>query len=251
MRLVCFEMDKKVMYGAAEGNRAAIIEGDVFGDYKVTDRTVSLDTVKILPPCTPSKAVCVGLNYRDHAEEMNIQLPKSPTLFIKPSTSLIGHLDDIVYPEAMSGRVDYECELVVIIKKKAKHISVEDAKEYILGYTCGNDVTARDLQPKDGQWTVSKSFDTFMPLGPWIVTDVDPTNLDIKTYLNGEVKQESNTKYLIFNPFELVSYISNVMTLNPEDVIMTGTPSGISPMKKGDKVEIDIESIGRLVNYIK
>lgn len=246
MKIMRFEKDGKIMYGSVDGDKVTLMEGDV-----LTDKVVPVDSVKILPPCTPKKAVCVGLNYKDHAAEVGAALPTSPTLFLKPSTSLIGHMDDIIYPEGMTKRVDYECELVIVIGKKAKNVGVDEAKDYILGYTCGNDVTARDLQPMDGQWTVAKSFDTFMPLGPWIVTDIDPTNLDVKTYLNGELKQSSNTKNLVFNAFELVSYISKVMTLEPGDVIMTGTPAGISPMKKGDRVEIEVESIGRLVNYVR
>lgn len=246
MKIMRFEKDNKVMYGSVDGDRVTLMEGDV-----LTDKAVAVDSVKILPPCTPKKAVCVGLNYKDHAAEVGAPLPTSPTLFLKPSTSLIGHKDDIIYPKELTKRVDYECELVIVISKEAKDVAVDEAKDYILGYTCGNDVTARDLQPMDGQWTIAKSFDTFMPIGPWIVTDIDPTSLDIKTYLNGELKQSSNTKNLVFNAFELVSYISKIMTLEPGDIIMTGTPSGISPMKKGDKVEIEIESIGRLVNYVR
>jgi 2-keto-4-pentenoate hydratase/2-oxohepta-3-ene-1,7-dioic acid hydratase in catechol pathway len=192
----------------------------------------------------------LGPTIRDHAEEIGIALPSSPVLFIKPSTSVIGHLDYIEYPE-MTNRVDYECELAAVIGKRAKNVTADKAKEYIFGFTCGNDVTARDLQPKDGQWTVSKSFDTFLPLGPWIETDIDPSNLEIRTYLNGKVMQASNTRYLIFDTCALVSHISRIMTLNPGDIIMTGTPSGISPMQKGDKVEVEIEGIGKLVNYIK
>lgn len=251
MKFVCFKRNGKAVYGAVEGSKAIVIDGDIFEDFRLTNEEIALDSLEILPPCSPSKAVCVGLNYRDHAEEVGVPLPTSPTLFIKPSTSVIGHEDYIEYPVEMSQRVDYECELAIVIKKETKNVTVEEAKDCILGYTCGNDVTARDLQPTDGQWTVAKSFDTFMPIGPWIVTDIDPTNLEIKTYLNGEVKQKSNTKNLVFNPFELVSYISKVMTLNPGDVIMTGTPSGISPMVSGDKVEVEIESIGTLTNYVK
>ncbi|KPU46304.1 ureidoglycolate lyase [Oxobacter pfennigii] len=250
MKLVRFEKDGKVSYGSIENDKITLIEGDIFGSFSLTREIISLDEVRLLAPCTPNKAICVGLNYKDHAEEVNIPLPSSPTLFMKPSTTLIGPKDYIEYPE-MSKRVDYECELVIVIKKEAKNVSAEQAKDVILGYTCGNDVTARDLQPSDGQWTLAKSFDTFMPLGPWIATDVNPYNLNIKTYLNGEVKQNSNTKHLIFGCFELVSYISRVMTLKPGDVIMTGTPSGIAAMNKGDKVEIEIESIGKLVNYLR
>ena len=209
-----------------------------------------MDEIKILPPVVPSKAVCIGLNYHDHIEETNSKVPDRPVVFIKPSTAVIGHMDDIKYPE-LSKRVDYEGELAVVIGKKAKDINVNDAKEYIFGYTCGNDVTARDLQPADGQWTVSKSFDTFLPLGPWIETELDPLNLEIRTYLNDELKQSSNTRHLIFDPYTLVSYISQIMTLLHGDIILTGTPSGIGPMKKGDKVVVEIENIGSLINYVK
>lgn len=250
MKLICFLKDNKEMYGVVENNNIRIINGDIFKEYTLTDEIVSIDRVKILPPCKPTKAVCVGLNYKDHAEEMKLELPKSPTLFIKPSTCVIGHMDYIEYPK-MSNRVDYECEMVIVIGKKAKAVNIEKAKEYIIGYTCGNDVTARDLQTKDGQWTVAKSFDSFLPFGPFIETEVDPLELNIKTYLNGEVKQKSNTKNLIFNAYELVSYISNIMTLYPGDIIMTGTPSGIGPMQKGDIVDIEIEHIGKLTNYIR
>ncbi len=203
----------------------------------------------LLAPCVPGKAVCVGLNYKDHAMELGLAPPQSPVLFMKPSTSLIGPGDTIVYPD-MSQRVDYEAELVVVIGRKAARISEEKALDYVLGYTCGNDVTARDLQPKDGQWTVSKSFDTFMPLGPWIETELDPAHLSIKAILNGEVRQSSHTGNLIFSVPKLISYISRIMTLEPGDVIMTGTPSGIGPMKKGDRIAVEIEGIGTLENIV-
>jgi 2-keto-4-pentenoate hydratase/2-oxohepta-3-ene-1,7-dioic acid hydratase in catechol pathway len=189
------------------------------------------------------------VNYRDHAEEMKTPLPKEPLLFLKPSTSVIGPGEGIVYPK-MSKRVDYEAELAVVIRKMAKAVPEERAAEYILGYTCLNDVTARDLQPKDGQWTTSKGFDTFAPIGPWIVTDIDPHHLEISSYLNGERRQHSNTKNLIFGSHQLVSFISHVMTLLPGDVIATGTPSGIGPMTIGDKIDVVIEGIGTLSNII-
>ncbi|MHB8277072.1 MAG: fumarylacetoacetate hydrolase family protein [Candidatus Humimicrobiaceae bacterium] len=187
-----------------ESNEIRVLSGDIFGSLDVTAERFSLDDVKILPPCSPSKAVCVGLNYKEHVEESGFAIPKSPVIFMKPSTAVIGHMGNIKYPE-MSKRVDYECELAVVIKKKTKNITVEEAKGAILGFTCGNDVSARDLQPSDGQWTIAKSFDTFLPLGPWIETDVDPSNLRIRTYLNGEVKQDSNTKHLIFDVYTLLS----------------------------------------------
>ena len=193
--------------------------------------------------------MAVGLNYRDHAEEVKLEIPKEPVLFLKPPTSAIGPGEGIVYPK-MSKRLDYEGELAIVIGKQAKAVPEEKAKEYILGYSCLNDVTARDLQPKTGQWTLSKSFDTFAPIGPWIVTDIDPHQLEISTYLNGERKQHSNTRNLIFSPEKLVSFISEVMTLLPGDVIATGTPSGIGRMAVGDKVEVVIEGIGTLVNVV-
>lgn len=250
MKIVSFQLNGNVSYGVIENNEIMLIEGDIFGDFVVTDTRVSLDEIKILPPVVPSKAVCIGLNYHDHIEETNSKVPDRPVVFIKPSTAVIGHMDDIKYPE-LSKRVDYEGELAVVIGKKAKDINVNDAKEYIFGYTCGNDVTARDLQPADGQWTISKSFDTFLPLGPWIETELDPLNLEIRTYLNDELKQSSNTRHLIFDPYTLVSYISQIMTLLHGDIILTGTPSGIGPMKKGDKVVVEIENIGSLINYVK
>ncbi|HQA59827.1 MAG TPA: fumarylacetoacetate hydrolase family protein [Tepidanaerobacteraceae bacterium] len=250
MKIVSFQLNGNVSYGVIENNEIMLIEGDIFGDFVVTDTRVSLDEIKILPPVVPSKAVCIGLNYHDHIEETNSKVPDRPVVFIKPSTAVIGHMDDIKYPE-LSKRVDYEGELAVVIGKKAKDINVNEAKEYIFGYTCGNDVTARDLQPADGQWTVSKSFDTFLPLGPWIETELDPLNLEIRTFLNDELKQSSNTRHLIFDPYTLVSYISQIMTLLHGDIILTGTPSGIGPMKKGDKVVVEIENIGSLINYVK
>ena len=228
MKIVSFQLNGNVSYGVIENNEIMLIEGDIFGDFVVTDTRVSLDEIKILPPVVPSKAVCIGLNYHDHIEETNSKVPDRPVVFIKPSTAVIGHMDDIKYPE-LSKRVDYEGELAVVIGKKAKDINVNDAKEYIFGYTCGNDVTARDLQPADGQWTVSKSFDTFLPLGPWIETELDPLNLEIRTYLNDELKQSSNTRHLIFDPYTLVSYISQIMTLLHGDIILTGTPRELAP----------------------
>ncbi len=212
-------------------------------------KRVSLAQVKLLAPCRPGKAVCVGLNYRDHADEFGHAYPTSPVLFIKPSTSLLNPGESIHYP-SLSKRVDYEAELVAVIGTTAKYVPVERALEYVLGYTCGNDVTARDLQPQDGQWTVAKSFDTFMPLGPWIETDIDPTNLGVKSVLNGQLRQSSSTKYLIFPVANLVAYISQIMTLEPGDVIMTGTPSGVGPMQPGDTIRVEIDGIGVLENSI-
>lgn len=197
----------------------------------------------------PSKIIAVGLNYVDHAKELKMEIPSEPILFVKPPTSVIYHKDAIIYPP-QTNELHYEAELAVVIKDKIKNIKPEEAEKHILGYTCGNDVTARDLQRKDGQWTRSKSFDTFCPLGPDIVSGIDPDNLAIKLYLNGELKQASNTSNMIFKVNQLVSFISNIMTLEPQDVILTGTPPGVGPMQAGDTVEVEIEGIGKLTNKI-
>jgi len=197
----------------------------------------------------PSKIVAVGLNYRDHAAEMKEALPQTPILFLKPPSAVIYNNEAIVYP-AMTKELHYEAELAVVIKDKIRNISAAEAPEHILGYTCANDVTARDLQRRDGQWTRAKSFDTFCPLGPEIVSGISPDNLAIDLYLNGERKQSSNTSNLIFKVDFLVAFISQVMTLMPEDVILTGTPAGIGPMQVGDEVRVEIAGIGSLVNKI-
>lgn len=249
MRIVRYREGGNIKWGVVEDNNIREMVGDPFEHFHLLSKTKRIEEVRLLSPCLPSKIVALGLNYRDHAAEVKMELPKEPLLFLKPSTSVIGPGEPIVYPK-MSKRVDYEAELAVVIRKTATAVPEERAAEYILGYTCFNDVTARDLQPKDGQWTISKSFDTFAPIGPWIVTDIDPRQLDISSYLNGERRQHSNTKQLVFAPYQLVSFISRVMTLLPGDVIATGTPSGIGPMSVGDRIEIIIEGIGTLSNSV-
>jgi len=198
----------------------------------------------------PSKIIAIGLNYHDHAKELNMPIPDHPIMFLKPPTTVIQSGQEIIYPP-QSNNVHYEGELAIVIKDKIKNVSKEEASKHIKGYTCANDVTARDLQNIDGQWTRAKSFDTFCPLGPGIARDIDPLNLKVQTRVNGQVKQSSNTKNMIFNVFELVSFVSSVMTLLPGDVIITGTPPGVGPLKVGDTVEIDIEGIGILKNSVK
>lgn len=249
MKIVRYHDGSSVKWGVIEEDRIREMEGNPFAHFHHSSKMKRLEEVKLLAPCLPSKIVALGLNYRDHAEEVKLPIPEKPLLFLKPSTSVIGPGDGIVYPK-MSKRVDYEAELAVVIGKEARFVPEQKADDYILGYTCLNDVTARDLQPKDGQWTLSKSFDTFAPIGPWIVTDIDPNCLEISTYLNGERRQHSNTKNLIFRPYPLVSFISQVMTLLPGDVIATGTPSGIGGMAIGDRVDIVIEGIGTLTNIV-
>ncbi|MBP1747494.1 MAG: 5-carboxymethyl-2-hydroxymuconate Delta-isomerase [Deltaproteobacteria bacterium] len=198
----------------------------------------------------PSKVVAIGLNYRDHAKELNMDLPEYPLIFLKPSTSVIEHGDDIVFP-AQTEELHYEGELGIVISQRAKDVPVSEADMYIEGFTCANDVTARDLQRMDGQWTRAKSFDTFCPLGPRIVKDRDPGALRITTRVNGQIRQQSTTANMIFNVYELVSFVSGVMTLLPGDVIITGTPPGVGPLNPGDTVEIDIENIGILKNKVR
>jgi len=250
MRIVRFEADSKASYGILDGDTVRRIRGDIFSSYEVTTQRFSFEEVKLLAPCMPSKIVAVGLNYASHIEEMAEASRKDPVLFLKPSTAVIGPKDYIVYPE-MSQRVDYEGELAVVIGRRCKDVEEDQVYDYIFGYTCFNDVTARDLQSIDGQWTRAKSFDTFAPIGPWIARGIDPHYLDLEVRVNGEVKQNSNTSFLLHNVEELVSFISKVMTLLPGDVIATGTPSGISPMKPGDVVEVEIEGIGVLENYVR
>jgi len=197
----------------------------------------------------PSKIIAIGLNYYDHARELKMPVPDHPIMFMKPSSAVIKNGRPIVYPR-QSKNVHYEGELAIVIGKKARNISKSAAGKYIKGFTCANDITARDIQNIDGQWTRAKSFDTFCPLGPKVVKDIDPVNLKIRTRVNGKIKQNSNTKNMIFNVYELVSFVSSVMTLMPGDVIITGTPPGVGPMHVGDTVEVEIEGIGILKNKV-
>jgi 2-keto-4-pentenoate hydratase/2-oxohepta-3-ene-1,7-dioic acid hydratase in catechol pathway len=213
------------------------------------DSTYILDKVRLLAPCLPSKIVCLGLNYRSHIEEMKLPMPSVPLIFLKPSTAVIGPEDKIVLPPGWN-RIDYEGELGVVIGKKAKDVQEEKAKDYVLGYTCFNDVSDRRAQAADGQWTRAKGYDTFAPIGPWIETEADPDNLKLETFLNGERRQSVSTGDLLFGISRLVNFISGVMTLLPGDVIATGTPSGVGPMNPGDVVEVSIENIGTLKNFV-
>jgi len=249
MKIVRFATGNKVKYGILNGESIQAIEGKPYRSLKPSDHHYQLSQVKLLSPCTPSKIMALGLNYHSHAKEVNAPLPTTPLIFLKPSTAVIGTEENIIYPPS-SHRVDYEGELGVVIKKRAWRVSVKDALDYVLGYTCFNDVTARDLQHQDKQWTRAKGFDTFAALGPCIETELDPGNVVLETYLNGELKQRANTSDLIYSVPELISFISHVMTLLPGDIIATGTPSGIGPMYPGDTIEIKIEPIGTLRNYV-
>ena len=251
MRIVRFEIQGRTGYGILEGEKISVLRSTPYeGLENTTGEIMSLPEVTLLAPCEPTKIVALGLNYRDHAAEFGHPLPEEPLIFMKPSTAVIGPDADIVYP-AMSRRVDYEAELAVVIGRTCRHVKAEDFRAYVLGYTAINDVTARDLQRKDGQFTRSKSFDTFAPLGPWIETAIpDPDSLMVEAYLNGERRQHGNTRNMIFGVAAQVSFISRIMTLWPGDVIATGTPVGIGPMAPGDVVEIRVEGIGRLRNRV-
>ncbi len=242
--------------GTAAGGLSVVAElrGHPFspgkGGVQFTGATFPLDDVRLLAPVLPSKVVAVGRNYADHAREMGSEPPAEPVLFLKPSTAVVGHGDPIAYPVKLTQRVDYEGELAVIIGRLCREVPAAQASEVIFGYTCANDVTARDLQARDGQWTRAKGFDTFCPLGPWIETDADPADLELTTVVNGEVRQQARTSQLLYDVPALVEYVSTVMTLLPGDVLLTGTPAGVGPLEDGDEVSVTIENIGSLRNTV-
>jgi 2-keto-4-pentenoate hydratase/2-oxohepta-3-ene-1,7-dioic acid hydratase in catechol pathway len=209
-----------------------------------------LDTVRLLPPCIPHTIVAIGRNYAEHAAQMKSELPQEPLLFLKPVTSLIASGEPIIYPSWTSQHVEFEGELAVIIGKPCYRVSEVDAMSYVLGYSCANDVTARDLQRRDGQWARGKGFDTFCPLGPVLATNIDPSDLRLITRVNGEIKQDARTSDLIFNIPRIISHISATMTLYPGDVILTGSPAGVGPVQPGDIIEVEIENIGILRNPV-
>lgn len=256
MRIVRFAAQGKTKHGLLTQNTISGLRGSPFSYFKhlsnpsiLDGSTYKLNKVRLLAPCLPSKIICLGLNYRSHVEELKMPMPPLPLIFLKPSTAVIGPDDKIILPHGWK-RIDYEGELGVVIGRKAKGVLEATAKEYILGYTCFNDVSDRNAQAADGQWTRAKGYDTFAPIGPWIETEANPDNLKIETYLNGDLRQSASTSDLIFGISKLVSFISGVMTLLPGDVIATGTPSGIGPMNPGDIVEIKIQNIGTLRNFV-
>ena len=250
MKYLRFLQNGNIKYGLLEkDNTIREVVGDIFNNYKNTENIYSLSEITFLPPCVPTKIIAVGLNYFNHANEFQMKIPDEPLIFMKPPSALIAHNDNIIYPK-MSKQLDFEAELAVIIKNKVKDIEPENVSKNILGYTCFNDVTARDLQKKDEQWTRAKSFDTFAPIGPFISTDLNPDNLQIKLYKNGQLMQDSSTGSMIFKVDKIVSFISKIMTLFPGDIIATGTPSGVGQLEAGDKVEVEIEGIGILKNKV-
>jgi len=247
-------MDRIYRIRQASGGRYAVerddklywMTGDVFGDYGIGDE-VPGGAHQFLSPVSPSIVVCIGLNYKDHAAEMNKKLPAEPLVFLKPPGAVIGPDDEIRLP-AWAGRIEHEAEMAVVIRTRASNVPAAQAMDYVLGITCLNDVTARELQAKDGQYSRAKGFDTFSPIGPCIAVGLDPSELDIEGWVNAERRQKSNTRELIFPVPFLVEHVTRFMTLNPGDVITTGTPSGVGPLTPGDRVMVKVQGVGTLSN---
>jgi len=248
VRVVRIFHEEDVRYGLADDSMVTLISDEPFAAWE-TEGLVPLPHAQLLAPAIPTKVVCAGINYRAHAAEMGHDLPTEPVIFLKPPTSVIGHGAEVRIPNGL-GSIDYEAELAVVLGRRTHNVSPEEAPAHILGYTCANDITSRALQKRDGQWTRAKGFDTFCPLGPWVETDVDPLDLLVESYVNGELRQSARTSDMIFSPYELVSFVSGVMTLLPGDVVLTGTPSGVGPMVSGDVVEVRIEGVGSLLNRV-
>jgi 2-keto-4-pentenoate hydratase/2-oxohepta-3-ene-1,7-dioic acid hydratase in catechol pathway len=248
MRVVRIFHEEDVRYGLADDSMVTLISDEPFAAWE-PEGVVPLPHAQLLAPTVPTKVVCAGINYRGHAKEMGHDLPAEPVIFLKPPTSVVGHGAEIRIPNGLDS-VDYEAELAVVIGRRTHNVSAEEAPAHILGYACANDVTSRALQKRDGQWTRAKGFDTFCPLGPWVETDADPLDLLVESYVNGRMRQSSRTSEMIFSVYELVSFVSRVMTLLPGDTVLTGTPVGVGPMVSGDVVEVRIEGVGSLVNRV-
>ena len=248
MKIYRFRYRKRILLGVLKEEFLFPVVGTIYGDFRIATSPVPIGDVRVLPPVLPTKIVGIGRNYRDHARELGNPPPEEPLIFLKPPTAVVGHLDPVVMPPA-SGRVDYEGEVGVVIRKRARQLrDGDDVAGYILGYTCFNDVTARDLQAKDGQFTRAKGFDTFAAVGPCVATGLDPAAIRLKTFLNGKLVQSGTTADLIFSVPHLVRFLSRIMTLNPGDIIATGTPAGVGPASPGDRVDVQIEGIGVLSN---
>jgi 2-keto-4-pentenoate hydratase/2-oxohepta-3-ene-1,7-dioic acid hydratase in catechol pathway len=251
MRFVRFQQKNgPPRFGWLHEDMVGEIEGDLFGSYKRLKADILLKDIRLLAPSTPSKIVCVGRNYVEHAKEHGADVPKIPLIFLKPPSSIIAPGDFILLPP-QSVQVEHEAELVIVIGRRGRNVTAESARDHILGYTIGNDVTARDLQRSDGQWTRAKGFDTFCPFGPWVDTDFDPADALITCRVNGQMRQMASTRDMVFNIGVLIAYISSVMTLEPGDLIFTGTPAGVSPLKTGDQVDVEIDGLGVLSNPVK
>ena len=252
MRIVRFQRDPSdpPTWGWVSEDRIGVIDGSPFEPFRRQEALLSLEKVKLLAPIFPSKIVCVGWNYRVHADELEAEVPKVPLLFFKPPSSIIGPGEVILLPP-QSDQVEHEGELAVIIGRQGRWVSPEESTRLILGYSIANDVTARDLQRTDDQWTRAKGFDTFCPIGPWIETEMDPSDVLVKCLVNGQLQQMASTRDMIFPVREIIAFISSIMTLNPGDVILTGTPAGVSRLEDGDEVTVEIEGIGSLTNKVR
>lgn len=252
MRIVRYQTqdNKKARYGWLLDSKVGEISGNPFGRYRRNEATTPLADVSLLPPTEPSKIICVGRNYVEHAKELGNEVPKVPLIFMKPPSSIIASGETIILPP-QSAQVEHEAELVTVIGKRGRHIIAGQAKKHILGYTIGNDVTARDLQKTDSQWTRAKGFDTFCPFGPWIDTEFDPSDAVVTCRVNGQMRQMASTRDMIFNISVLIAYISSIMTLQPGDLIFTGTPAGVGELKDGDEVSVEIEGLGVIKNKVK
>ena len=236
-------------YGWIYQDRVGPIEGLPFGEFRRLEAEMPLHMVHLLAPVIPGKIICVGRNYAEHAKEQNVEVPEIPLLFMKPPSSIIGPDETIILPP-QSRQVEHEGELAVVIGRRGRWIPSEEALKYVMGYTVANDVTARDLQRKDGQWTRGKGFDTFCPIGPWIETDLDPADVLVQTRVNNEMRQMASTREMIFPIEQLIAFISSIMTLEPGDLILSGTPAGIGVLTAGDQVEVSVEGIGALTNPV-
>lgn len=281
MRIARFALEDEVRYGVVNDDDVAVVDGAAGGEragqgradedrpaglsvaeiaghpfgpgpdnVRLTGARYSVEDVRLLAPILPSKIVAIGRNYAEHAKELGNEPPAEPLIFLKPSTAVIGPGDPITRPAPLSKRVDYEGELAIVFGRVCRDVPEARVPEVIFGYTCANDVTARDLQARDGQWTRAKGFDTFCPLGPWIETGLDPADVRLTTTVNGEIKQDSRTSLLIHGIATLVSYVTAVMTMLPGDVLLTGTPAGVGPLVAGDSVSVWIEGIGTLTNRV-
>jgi 2-keto-4-pentenoate hydratase/2-oxohepta-3-ene-1,7-dioic acid hydratase in catechol pathway len=248
LRLFRIDHEGTPGYASEREGRWRLIEGDIFGAYEETDE-IPGEGLTLLPPVQPSKIVCVGLNYRDHAKEQNKPLPDEPLIFLKPSTAVIGPGDTIRIP-SWAGRVDHEAELGIVIGKPAYKVSMSRWADHVLGLIAVNDVTARELQTRDGQYTRAKGFDTFAPIGPCVAVGLEGRDLQVRGYVNGDLRQDSRTRELIFTIPEIVQFVTSVMTLLPGDIISTGTPSGVGPIRPGDSVTIHVDGVGALTNSV-
>ena len=249
MIIIRFQTPAGLEFGIVEDEMVYRAEGSYELGFLRAEAVGKLSQLTLLSPCQITKIVAVGRNYAAHAAEHGDEVPSEPLIFLKPPSAVIGPNEPIVCPP-QSAQVEHEAELAVVIGRRARHVTAADAWDYVLGYTCANDVTARDLQRSDGQWSRAKGFDTFAPLGPWIVTELDPTDLNVVCRVNGQVKQQGSTADMVFKIPQLIEYITAAMTLEPGDVILTGTPEGVSPIQPGDHVEVEVEGIGVLRNPV-